>query len=121
METNDSQTAKPELKFSSFAEFYPYYLNEHRNRMCKLLHFMGTLLVIAVFLAILASQQWDKAWLLPVLGYGFAWIGHFFYEKNRPATFKYPAYSLRGDFLMFWHILTGRLAFDTDATLKPAK
>lgn len=111
----------PYRTFKSFEEFYPFYLGEHRNRMCKLMHFLGTLLVISTLCGIVVSGQWEKFWLLPVFGYAFAWIGHFFYEKNRPATFKAPLYSLRGDFVMFWHILTGRLALETDAPLKNRK
>ena len=120
-----SDTAKMEKlayrNFATFEEFYPFYLGEHRNRMCKLLHFMGTVLVISAFLGIVVSGQWTKVWVLPLCGYSFAWIGHFFYEKNRPATFKMPLYSLRGDFVMFWHILTGRLPLETDAPLKASK
>ena len=98
-------------RFSSFAEFYPYYLSEHANRTCRRLHFVGTSLVIGLFLAgLLIGPAW-LFWLLPLAGYGFAWAGHFFFEKNRPATFQYPFYSLWADFVMYKDILTGKIAF----------
>lgn len=95
--------------FESFEEFYPYYLQEHGHPVCRRLHFIGTLAVIAILVAVLlgASAWWLLA--LPVVGYGFAWVGHFFVEKNRPATFTYPFYSLAGDFRMFRDMLTGRI------------
>lgn len=95
--------------FRSFAEFYPYYLQEHGDPTCRRLHFVGTSLVIALFAVVLATGQWMWLWLLPVVGYGFAWVGHFFFEKNRPATFKHPWYSLAGDFVMFKDILIRRI------------
>lgn len=97
--------------FNSFADFYPYYLSEHSDRTCRRLHFVGTSLVIALAVgAVLGGQPW-LLWFLPVAGYGFAWTGHFFFEKNRPATFKYPFYSLWGDFVMYKDMLTGKIAF----------
>ncbi len=96
-------------KFRSFAEFYPYYLGEHTNRTSRRLHFFGTLGVICLLGYTLASQHWLLFWALPVLGYSFAWVGHFFFEKNKPATFRHPFYSLMGDFMMFRDILTGKI------------
>jgi len=97
--------------FQSFKEFYPYYLEEHRNVTCRRLHFIGSSLVLAV--AAYALISGNLAWLfaLPVIGYGFARIGHFKFEKNRPATFKHPWYSLMGDWVMFRDMLTGRIPF----------
>ena len=97
-------------RFHSFAEFYPFYLSEHRLPICRRLHFVGTLLVVmCVALAILTGNFW---WLAaaPFFGYGFAWVGHFFFERNRPATFSHPLYSLAGDWVMFRDILTGKIA-----------
>jgi hypothetical protein len=98
-------------RYRSFAEFYPFYLSEHRNRVCRLLHCVGSALVLAVVATAIAMC--DPLCLLaaPVLGYGFAWVGHFAFEKNRPATFKYPLYSLVGDWAMFRDIITGRIPF----------
>lgn len=98
-------------RFASFSEFYPFYLGEHQDRTCRRLHFVGTLLLLIVVLYSLASGQYRWLWLAPLLGYGFAWIGHFVFEKNRPATFKHPVYSLLGDFVMFRDILIGRIRF----------
>ena len=96
-------------KFSSFAQFYPYYLSEHRHPVCRALHYIGSALVIIVLLYSLFSQQWRWLWLLPLTGYGFAWVGHFAFEHNRPATFKHPFYSLAADWVMLKDFLTGQL------------
>lgn len=96
-------------KFSNFSEFYPYYLSEHANLTCRRLHFIGSTLVLIVLAYAFATQNWLSLWLLPIIGYGFAWIGHFFFEKNKPATFKYPLYSLMGDWVMYKDILTRRI------------
>ena len=96
-------------QFRSFAEFYPYYPGEHSNPTCRRLHFVGTSLVIALLAYTIGSGKWLLLLAVPVFGYGFAWVGHFFFEKNRPATFTYPLYSLAGDFVMFRDILLGKL------------
>lgn len=96
--------------FSSFREFYPYYLQEHSNRTCRRLHFIGTSLVIVLALAAISTGHLVWLWALPVAGYGFAWVGHYGFEKNRPATFKHPFYSLIGDFAMYRDIWLGRLS-----------
>ncbi|MCW8107995.1 DUF962 domain-containing protein [Alteromonas ponticola] len=98
-----------EERFRTFDEFYPYYLKEHAHPTCRLLHFIGSTLVLIVLVLALFTQQWALLWLLPFLGYGFAWVGHFFYEKNKPATFRYPLYSLIGDWVMYKDILFGRV------------
>ncbi|MCW8807598.1 MAG: DUF962 domain-containing protein [Rhodanobacter sp.] len=97
--------------FSNFSEFYPYYLSEHGNRVCRRLHFIGSSLVIAIVLLAVLSGQWRWLWLAPLFGYGFAWVGHFVYEKNRPATFKHPLYSFIGDWVMFGQMLRGKVTF----------
>lgn len=96
--------------FSSFREFYPYYLAEHRNVQCRRLHFIGSWIVLAVFGAAVGTANPWLLLLMPVVGYGFAWVGHFVFEKNRPATFKHPLYSLAGDWVMFWDIIRGRVS-----------
>lgn len=98
-----------EKRPSSFAEFYPFYLSEHQNKICRALHYIGSLLVIATIIFVLITQQYIYLWLLPVIGYGFAWVGHFFIEKNRPATFTYPFYSFIADWVMLKDFLTGQL------------
>ncbi|MES3041304.1 MAG: DUF962 domain-containing protein [Pseudomonadota bacterium] len=97
-------------RFTSFREFYPYYLQEHSNRTCRRLHFMGTSLVIGIVLAAVGTGSLVWLWAIPVAGYGFAWVGHYGFEKNRPATFKHPLYSLLGDFVMYRDIWLGRLS-----------
>jgi hypothetical protein len=96
-------------EYRSFREFYPAYLAEHSERSTRRLHFLGTVLVIVV--VAVAIRTGNLRWLLlaPVLGYGLAWIGHFVFERNRPATFRHPLYSLAGDFVMFKDMITGRL------------
>ena len=97
------------MEYKSFTEFYPFYLNEHSNLTCRQLHFYGTSGVIALLLLFFFTGNPMTLLMLPVVGYGFAWVGHFLFEKNRPATFKYPFYSLLGDFRMFWDILAGKV------------
>ena len=98
-------------KYSSFADFYPFYLSEHSNRTCRRLHFVGTSLGLALIATALATQ--NAWWLLAglVCGYAFAWVGHFFFEHNRPATFTYPFYSFLGDWVMWKDMLSGRIKF----------
>tara|TARA_Y100000588_G_C13754850_1_gene711339 strand:+ start:284 stop:610 length:327 start_codon:yes stop_codon:yes gene_type:complete len=93
-------------QFKSFKDFYPFYLSEHMNPICRTLHFIGSMLVISL----IVSSFFNIKGLLfiPFCGYGFAWIGHFFFEKNKPATFAYPIYSFIGDWVMFKDILFGK-------------
>ncbi|SRR5579883_813443 len=95
--------------FGSFRQFYPFYLSEHSNAVNRRLHFTGSCLVVILAVGALLSQSWPLLVALPVAGYGFAWVGHFFFEKNKPATFSHPVYSLIGDWVMFWQIITGKL------------
>jgi len=98
-------------KYKSLAEFYPYYLSEHSNKICRRLHFIGTSLVLATLIFALWQGPLSLLWLLPLFGYGFAWLGHFVFEKNRPATFQYPFYSLASDFIMYRDMLSGKIRF----------
>jgi hypothetical protein len=97
--------------FDTFREFYLFYLCQHRNRTCRRLHFVGTSSVVAIVLLTVALAEY---WLLlaaaPV-GYGFAWTGHLAFEKNKPATFGHPIYSLAADWVMWAEMATGRLRF----------
>ncbi|MGH8850252.1 MAG: Mpo1-like protein [Casimicrobiaceae bacterium] len=97
--------------FKSFQDFYPHYLSEHRNPTCRRLHCVGSTLVLVFAAAALLT--WSAWWLAAAVfaGYGLAWIGHFFFEHNRPATFRHPIYSLIGDWVMFKDVLTGRIRF----------
>ena len=98
-----------EKKYKTFWSFYPYYLIEHSDPVCRATHYIGT---TGLFLIVAASIYFGNAkllFLLPVVGYGFAWLGHFAFEKNKPATFQYPLYSLGSDFVMYFHFLTGQI------------
>lgn len=98
-------------QFSSFAEFYPYYLSEHQDRTCRRLHFVGsTVALVCLIVLVFTGKLW---WLLgaAISGYAFAWVGHFGFEKNRPATFRHPFYSLMGDWVMYRDIWVGKIAF----------
>jgi hypothetical protein len=93
-----------------FGRFYRHYLDEHRTASCRLLHYLGSWLVIAVIVAAIAMRRPLLLLLAPVAGYGCAWLGHFLFEKNTPATFRQPWFSLAGDWLLWWQITTGRAA-----------
>lgn len=98
-----------QARYQSFKEFYPFYLTQHSNKTCRTLHFVGSLLILVVIGYAVIQSQYMLLLTLPVIGYGFAWIGHFVFEKNRPATFTYPLWSLMGDWKMFWQMLSGKL------------
>jgi hypothetical protein len=101
----------PGHKYKTLKEFYPFYLGEHSNRTCRRLHFVGTSLGLLLFVTALVTQVW---WLIAaalVTGYGFAWVGHFYFEHNKPATFKHPWLSYLGDWKMWWQMLTGKIAW----------
>ena len=92
-------------RYSSFAEFYPFYLSQHQDPVCRKLHYVGSTIILVIIVNTFINQQWWQLLLLPVVGYGFAWLGHFIFEKNRPATFTYPLYSLWGDWVMYGQML----------------
>ncbi|PAU54890.1 hypothetical protein BZL41_21350 [Pseudomonas sp. PIC25] len=98
-------------RYTRFADFYPYYLQEHSHPVCRRLHYVGSLLVLAILAYAIGTQQWLWLLAIPFAGYGFAWVGHFVFEKNRPATFKYPLYSFMGDWVMLKDAFTGRIRF----------
>jgi len=99
-------------RIETYAAFYRFYLTEHQNKTSRILHFTGTLLVfVLAFLAVYLGRS-SLWWFVPLVGYGFAWVGHYFFEKNKPATFKYPFWSLISDFRMFFELLIGRISFD---------
>jgi hypothetical protein len=107
----EQQAMADQNQFRSFREFYPFYLSEHANRTSRRLHFLGTSIACVLLLAALATPLRWLAGVAILQGYAFAWVGHFFFEHNRPATFKYPAFSLMGDWRLWWEMLTGRLRF----------
>lgn len=93
----------------SFNEFWPYYLAEHRLPICRAWHYLGTTLASSLLLWFVVQAQYSSLWWVLLAGYGPAWIGHFIFEKNRPATFTYPRWSLLADYKMVWYWLSGQL------------
>lgn len=98
-------------KYNSLSEFYPFYLSEHQDTTSRVLHFIGTGLFFTIVIYAFLTGKYAALFFAPLAGYGFAWIGHFFFEKNKPATFEYPLYSLISDFKLFFHLLTGKQKF----------
>ena len=97
------------LSFASFEEFYPFYLSQHQDKTCKRLHFVGSSLgLLGLGAAVVTGKKRYIAAGI-VAGYGCAWVGHFFFEHNKPATFKYPLYSFMGDWVMYKDMLTGKI------------
>ena len=96
-------------RHASFREFWPFYLREHSRPGTRKLHYAGTTFVILLAALALASGEWRLLIALPFAGYGFAWASHALVQRNRPATFAYPAWSLAADFRMWWLWLSGRL------------
>ena len=111
MSTSTSAAGPDLASIRSFAEFYPVYLGEHANRTCRRLHFIGSSLTLGCLAALLLTGQWFWLPAAFVCGYGFAWVGHFAFEKNRPATFRHPLYSFVSDWIMYKDILTGKIPF----------
>lgn len=97
-------------RHQSFRDFYPFYLTEHVNPVSRRLHVVGTGLVILLLVIGVVVSPWFFI-AAPVAGYGFAWFGHFAFEKNRPATFRYPLWSLMGDFRLFFETVSGKRKF----------
>lgn len=98
-------------RIKTFKEFYQFYLSEHSKPMTRIFHFIGTFLIFVVIVYVIWSGKERFLWYIPIFGYGFAWFSHAVYEKNKPATFKYPLWSLISDFKMFFELLTGKLKF----------
>ncbi|EQB30468.1 DUF962 domain-containing protein [Sphingobium ummariense] len=99
-------------QFTRFREFWPFYLQEHARPATRALHYAGTSLVMGLLGAMPLTGRWWLAATLPVAGYGFAWVGHYAVERNRPATFRYPLWSLGADFLMWFRFVTGHMRAD---------
>lgn len=103
----------PKERIQSYQEFYKFYLTQHSNKICRLLHVIGTTIIFALLVTAIYHKNPMLLIWIPIAGYGFAWIGHFFFEKNKPATFQYPLWSLKSDFKMYFDILSGKIGIDT--------
>lgn len=109
-----------EGRIQTFAEFWPFYVREHSLPACRALHFIGSTLVLGVIAAAVAVNWWLLL-AAPVVGYGFAWIGHFAIEKNKPASFKYPLWSFIADWKMWAMMLVGRMGSEVQKAQAAAK
>ncbi len=115
--TGEQEAHVPAQRIASFRQFWPYYVGEHRHPVTRALHFIGSTLVLAIAATAIVT---GRPWLLvamPVAGYGLAWIGHFGFEKNRPATFKYPVWSFLADWVMYGKILSGTMRAEVERAL----
>ena len=110
-DASNTTTVAPAQRFTTFASFYPFYLGEHRNSTCRTLHFCGTSIALTLTLYALWSGQYWLIALAVIQGYAWAWVGHFGFEKNKPASFKQPLYSFMGDWVMWFQLLTGKIKF----------
>jgi hypothetical protein len=110
MSTETTPGASP-MYANTFAEFYPFYLSEHSNRTCRRLHFIGSTLALSCLALMVVTGNLQFLLLGLLCGYGFAWVGHFGFEKNKPASFKRPFYSFMGDWVMYKDIWTGKIPF----------
>ncbi|WP_336958260.1 DUF962 domain-containing protein [Sphingobium aquiterrae] len=115
-------------RFTSFRQFWPYYLQEHARVGTRVLHYIGTSLVLLIAVLLVASGDWRMLPILPIAGYGFAWAGHALVERNRPATFRHPLWSLGADFLLWYRFVMGQSGHDLrqagvigDGVIDPAR
>ena len=107
-----------EKRYGTFEEFWPFYVQQHSKKATRMFHFVGTTAAVATLLTgVILRKRWMML-VAPVLGYGPAWISHFFIEKNKPATFTYPLWSLRADFVMWKKIVTGQMDAEVERVLR---
>ena len=102
---------RPAPGSKNFAQFYPHYLEQHQNRMNRRFHFLAGLSALLLLAAFLYTLHWAFLVAIPFVAYGFAWVGHFCFERNRPAALKNPFYSLLGEVMLFKEMLVGRKKF----------
>ena len=110
-----------EFDFKNVWEFYPYYLTEHSNPTCRVLHFIGTSIALMIGVYSLLAQTHSYLLIGVIQGYAFAWVGHFFFEQNKPATFRYPIWSFMCDWIMWWNMLNGQVEKQLEKAMKKYK
>jgi len=116
---SDENKASPEHeKIETFEEFWDFYVGEHKNKANRILHFIGTTSAVGCLAGALLTRKRWLALVAPVVGYGFAWVGHFFVEGNKPASFKYPLWSLQADFKMWWKMATFSMQAEVDRVIR---
>ena len=101
-----------EKQINNYSEFWDFYVAEHSQPLTRYLHFTGSMLSIILLVWIIRNANWFYLPLCLVIGYAFAWFSHFFVEKNKPATFKYPLWSLISDYKMVFYMLTGKMELE---------
>jgi hypothetical protein len=97
--------------YRTLNEFYPLYLSEHTNGTSRRLHFLGSTIALVLLVTAFITHTWWSLAIALVQGYAFAWIGHFFFEHNKPATSTDPWLSFLGDFRLWWEMLAGKIPF----------
>lgn len=105
-------------RYETFEEFWDYYVGEHKHPTTRILHFVGSTLAAGCVAGALFTRRRWLILLAPILGYGPSWIGHFFIEKNKPATFKYPLWSLAADYVMIWKMIRGEMQAEVDRVIR---
>jgi hypothetical protein len=113
--------ASDDTRLETFEEFWDYYVGEHKKKATRIFHFVGTTAAMGCLAGGLLTRQ---RWLLliaPFCGYGPAWFSHFFIENNKPATFKYPVWSLQADFVMWWKMVQGKMQAEVDRVERAEK
>ena len=99
-----------ETRYTTFTDFWPFYVSQHRDARNRAMHFIGTTIANVSILLIVLTFDLVFIPIGLVGSYGFAWAGHFFFEKNKPATFTYPLLSVFGDYHMYWLMLQGKMS-----------
>jgi hypothetical protein len=103
-----------EKRITEYEEFWAFYVGEHRSPFNRFLHYVGTSSAVILLITTLATQIWWLLLLVPIIGYGHAWVGHFFVEGNKPASFAYPGWSFVSDFRMLKYGVTGRMGREVE-------
>jgi hypothetical protein len=104
-------------RITNYTDFWDFYVQEHSQPLTRVLHFIGTSLGIILLVWFIARGTWYYFPLCFISGYAFAWVSHFFVERNKPASWKYPGWSFISDYKMMWYMMTGRMGREIDRVL----